>query len=325
VCGRHFRKDFGGRRVQFSIGGQIAHRFRLFEQRHRRAAKPGRVTQTVKAARTQRLEPAISRATFEDSTDNVSYNFPRQRSIATGSNWTVNRLLESLNQTELLHPRSRLLSRAITTAQSIQESVRTAFVADPNRPTSNVDADADTDTDTPPTPPTNIYQVHPRPPHRPRTPSLAQSLNVTLTLTGSASGSTLSRRRAGTSRFSSSALWRELWRDADQGRSNTRLRQHQHRGCDRHPTVFPQSRTPLTGCRLTAADANGDTSVVIQLTSLPFRDSSRTIHRIANTGKYPVHPANRFPYGALLQTRAMNTTHWFGDTASYFVELVDGT
>ena len=83
--------------------------------------------------------------------------------------------------------------------------------------------------------------------------------------------------------------------------------------------------TPLSGCKLTAADVNGDSSVdtgdviAIQRFSLGFTTG------IANTGNYKFTPANRV-YTAIVtnQTAQNYDTLVFGDIASAFVENATG-
>jgi len=83
--------------------------------------------------------------------------------------------------------------------------------------------------------------------------------------------------------------------------------------------------TPLSGCRLTAADVNGDTSVntvdVIAIQRFFLGLSTG----IANVGKYKFIPVSRTYAAPLGDTPGQNyDTLVFGDTASTFVELVDG-
>ena len=65
--------------------------------------------------------------------------------------------------------------------------------------------------------------------------------NVTLTLTGDATASTLSDG-SGNYQFSSLASGGSYTVTPSEERPDARLRGHQHRGCDRHPTAFPQYR-----------------------------------------------------------------------------------
>ena len=80
--------------------------------------------------------------------------------------------------------------------------------------------------------------------------------NVTLTLTGSRRAQPCPTAPV-TTRFHLFPR-RELYRDADQGRPGAGRRGHQHRGCDRRAKAFPQFGLSSQGCRLTAADVNGD-------------------------------------------------------------------
>jgi len=79
--------------------------------------------------------------------------------------------------------------------------------------------------------------------------------------------------------------------------------------------------TPLTGCRLTAADVNGDTVIntvdVIAIQRF-FLGSSTGI---ANVGKYQFNPANRTYPGIIIDQTGQNyDTLIFGDVASPFAE-----
>ena len=81
----------------------------------------------------------------------------------------------------------------------------------------------------------------------------------------------------------------------------------------------------LTGCRLTAADVNGvngvDTVDVVAIQRFFLGLSTG----IANTGMYRFTPVNRFYVGIITNQTAQDyDTLVFGDTASSFVELVDG-
>jgi hypothetical protein len=83
--------------------------------------------------------------------------------------------------------------------------------------------------------------------------------------------------------------------------------------------------TPLAGCRLTAADVNGDSSVntvdVIAIQRFFLGLSTG----IANTGKYQFNPANRTYTGLVTDQAGQNYDALvFGDVAASFVELPDG-
>ena len=79
--------------------------------------------------------------------------------------------------------------------------------------------------------------------------------------------------------------------------------------------------TPLSGCRLTAADVNGDTAIntvdVIAIQRF-FLGSSTGI---ANVGRYQFTPVNRTYAGLVTNQPAQNyNTLVFGDVTSPFVE-----
>src|SRR5438045_3577259 len=83
--------------------------------------------------------------------------------------------------------------------------------------------------------------------------------------------------------------------------------------------------TPLSGCRLTAADVNGDSSVntvdVIAIQRFFLGLSTG----IANVGKYKFTPVNRTYTGLTTNQTSQNyDTLVFGDVAAGFVELADG-
>jgi hypothetical protein len=83
--------------------------------------------------------------------------------------------------------------------------------------------------------------------------------------------------------------------------------------------------TPLSGCRLTAADVNGDTAIntidVIGIQRFFLGLSTG----IANTGKYKFTPVSRTYTGLVTNQIAQNyDTLVFGDVASGFVESVEG-
>ena len=79
------------------------------------------------------------------------------------------------------------------------------------------------------------------------------------------------------------------------------------------------------GCRLTAADVNGDTNIngVDVLAIQRFFLGMST--GIANTGKYQFTPANRTYPGVITDQTGQNyDTLIFGDVASPFAERLDG-
>ena len=69
------------------------------------------VTQTTVTWTRGGSSPQFTRVTFEYSTDNVNYT-PLGNGTAAGSSWTLTGL-NLLDRTELLHPRSRLLSQRL--------------------------------------------------------------------------------------------------------------------------------------------------------------------------------------------------------------------
>jgi len=146
--------------------------------------------------------------------------------------------------------------------------------------------------------------------------------NVTLTVTGNASGSTLSDG-AGSYQFSSlpaggSYIVTPTKSAVAPGSP----------GIDTVDVIAIQRHflqiAPLSGCRLKAADVNGDNAVNtvdVQATQRFF--FSRTTG-IANVGKYQFTPVNRsYPLVGSDQTGQNYDTLVFGDVASNFVESVD--
>jgi hypothetical protein len=79
--------------------------------------------------------------------------------------------------------------------------------------------------------------------------------------------------------------------------------------------------TPLSGCRLTAANVNGDSAInTIDIVAMQrfFLGSSTGI---ANVGKYQFIPASRSYPGVVSDQTGQNyDTLVFGDVASPFVE-----
>jgi hypothetical protein len=148
-------------------------------------------------------------------------------------------------------------------------------------------------------------------------------LNVTLTLTGSASGSTLSDG-SGNYQFSSlvaGGTYTVTPTKAARTPGSANINTVDVIATQRH---FLNLGTPLSGCRLTAADVSGDTSIntvdVIAIQRFFLGLSTG----IANTGKYQFTPVFR-SYTELTsnQTAQNYDTLVFGDVASSFVERVD--
>jgi hypothetical protein len=144
--------------------------------------------------------------------------------------------------------------------------------------------------------------------------------NVTVTLTGSSSGLTLSNS-SGNYQFSSLPSGGNYTVTPSK---STRL--PGSAGIDTVDVVATQRHflnlgTPLSGCRLTAADVNGDSAVnTIDVVAIQrfFLGSSTGI---ANVGKYQFIPASRnYPGVVSDQTGQNYDTLVFGDVTSPFVE-----
>ena len=147
--------------------------------------------------------------------------------------------------------------------------------------------------------------------------------NVTLTLTGTSSDSTLSD---GSGNYQLSSL-------APGGNYTvTPTKAARAPGSDNINTVdviatqrhFLGLGTPLTGCRLMAADVNGDTVVntvdVIAIQRFYLGNTTG----IANTGKYKFTPPDRTYTGLVTNQTGQNYDALvFGDVAASFVELPD--
>ena len=155
-------------------------------------------------------------------------------------------------------------------------------------------------------------------------PSPDPVANVTLALTGDAQSSTLSDS-SGNYQFSSLVFG---WNYTVTPTKAARLP-----GSDNINTVdviatqrhFLNLGTPLAGCRLMAANVNGDTSVNTVDVIAIQRFFLGLTTGIANTGQYQFTPTNRSYLGLISNQTGQNyDTLVFGDTASSFVERVDG-
>src|SRR6202040_2938386 len=92
-------------------------------------------------------------------------------------------------------------------------------------------------------------------------------------------------------------------------------------GTQRH---FLNLGTPLSGCRLTAADVNGDNTVSTVDVIAIQRFFLGLTTGIANVGKYKFTPVSRTYTGIVSDQTAQNyDTLVFGDVASPFAELSD--
>jgi hypothetical protein len=142
--------------------------------------------------------------------------------------------------------------------------------------------------------------------------------NVMLSLTGGASGSTLSDGSGNYSFSSLAAGGSYTVTPAKAGLAPAAA------GIDTSDVIAIQrhflSVTLLTGCQLSAADANGDSSVNTIDVLAVQRFFLGVISGIANVGKYQFSPANRgYPNLAGNQTNQNYDTLVFGDVAAPFV------
>ena len=145
--------------------------------------------------------------------------------------------------------------------------------------------------------------------------------NVTLTLTGDASNSTLSDSSGHyqLSSLASGGSYIVTPTKTALTPASAGINTIDAIAVQRHFLVFG---IPLSGCKLTAADVNGDTTVntvdaiAIQRFFLGYQTST------ANVGKYQFSPASRaYPGIVSNQTAQDYNTLVFGDVASTFVEL----
>ena len=148
--------------------------------------------------------------------------------------------------------------------------------------------------------------------------------NVTFTLTGTASGSTLSDG-SGNYTFSSLAS------GGSYTVTPTKSALAPGAGGINTVDVVAIQRhilnlgTPLSGCKLTAADVNGDTLVNTVDVIAVQRFAIGLLTGIANTGKYQFTPANRTYPGVVSDQTAQNYDALvFGDVATGFVHRPGG-
>jgi hypothetical protein len=86
------------------------------------------------------------------------------------------------------------------------------------------------------------------------------------------------------------------------------------------------TRTFLSGCKLAAADVNGDTVVTTQEVIAVQRFFNGLSTAIANVGKYKFTPTNRTYTGLVSSQTGQNYDALvFGDVATPFSERVDGS
>ncbi len=104
--------------------------------------------------------PQFNRVTFESSTDNVNYN-PLGSGTLVGSNWTLTGLNLPTNQNIYIRARGYYRTGYLNGSESIQESVRNAFIAGPTLGTyanTSIALGANT-TITPSAPPTDTTSI----------------------------------------------------------------------------------------------------------------------------------------------------------------------
>ena len=222
---------------------------------------------------------------------------PLGNGTATGSNWTLTGLNLPTGQNFYIRARGYYRGGQLNGSESIAESVRNAFIA----PGPNISG-------------TISYCTNPVPGPVP---------NVTLTLTGTLSGSTLSN---GSGNYTFSSL--------PSGGSYTVTPSKAARvpgsaNINTVDVIAVQKQylmgTFLSGCRLTAADVNGDTVVNTQDVIAVQRFFTGQTTAIANVGKYKFTPVSRTYTGITTNQTGQNyDTLVFGDVAASFVELVDG-
>jgi hypothetical protein len=144
--------------------------------------------------------------------------------------------------------------------------------------------------------------------------------NVTLTLSGSASGSTLSNG-SGNYQFSSVAAggsYTVTPTKAALTPGSPSINIVAVLAAQRH---FLNIGTPLTGCRLTAADVNGDSAINIVDVIAIQRFFLGLSTGIANTGKYKFSPASRSYPGVVTDQTGQNyDVLVYGDVAGPFAE-----
>jgi hypothetical protein len=149
--------------------------------------------------------------------------------------------------------------------------------------------------------------------------------NVTLDLTGSGSGSTLSDS-SGNYTFSSLASGGSYTVTPSKAALTPGSA-----GIDTVDAVttqrhFTKSGMTLSGCRLTAADVNGDSAInTVDVIAIQRFFLGRSTG-IANVGKYQFTPASRsYPAIGSNQTAQNYDTLVFGDVASHFAERAEGS
>jgi hypothetical protein len=156
-------------------------------------------------------------------------------------------------------------------------------------------------------------------------PSLNPVPGVTLTLTGTSGGSTLSD---GSGNYTFTGLVSGGSYTVTPSKSalapgSAGITTMDVIAIQRH---FLNLGTPLSGCRLTAADVNGDNTVDTADVQATQRFFFGRTTGIANVGKYQFTPASRtYPVVGSNQTGQNYDTLIFGDVAPSFVERLEGS
>lgn len=246
--------------------------------------------------------PLCSRVTFEFSNDEVNYT-SLGHGTSIGSNWTLTGLDFPTGQSLYIRARGYQRGGHQNGSESITESVRNVFIPVP----------ASTPTPTPA--PINIagnisYCSN---------PVSGPVANVTLTLTGATTASTLSDA-SGSYIFASLPSGGSYTVTPTKGSLPPGAT-----GIDTVDVVATQRHfliigTPLSGCRITAADVNADNSVntidVVAIQRFFLALSTGT----ANVGKYQFIPASRTYQSVVTDQTGQNyDTIVFGDVAPGFV------
>ena len=302
-----------------SIGGQPRNLFARLSN-DTAALQDLAVTQTSITWMRDGSSPQCSRVTFEFSNDNLSYAFLGNGTPA-GSNWILTDLNLPNGASFYIRARGYCHTGYQNGSESITDSVRNAFLAGPTPTPTPTLTPTPTPTLTPtptPTPTplvsisgTVLYCSNPVPSPVP---------NVTLNLTGDSTASTTTD---GTGNYTFSSL-------ASGGSYTVTPTKAAlppgSAGIDTVDVVATQRHflvigTPLTGCRLTAADVNGDSAVntvdVVAIQRYFLILSTGT----ANVGKYQFTPTSRSYLGIVSDQTAQNYDALiFGDVASHFVE-----
>jgi hypothetical protein len=263
------------------------------------------VTQTTIIWTNGGSRPQFTHVSFESSNDNVSYA-SLGNGIPAGSNWTLTGLNFSTGQNFYIRARGYYRSGWQNGSESITESVRNVFLPAPT-PTPSA---------TPtPTPLVNIsgaisYCSNTVPGPVP---------GVTLNLTGSASGSTLSDSSGNytLSSVPSGGSYDVMPSKAAIMPGSAGINTIDVVAVQRHFLVLG---VPLSGCRLTAADVNGDTTVntvdVVAIQRFYLQLATGT----ANVGKYQFNPVHRSYVGIVSDQTGQNYDALvFGDVVTPFV------